>query len=455
MSNTLNYSGDRLNPAHHHLTGGATPRPLEVALVDGTTSTRRRRGGRRETYSKPKTVATTPPTCGKEIDAYDSDSDERSIDMTTMIAALNDSINTFSSSYTGCEFATAGASSSSSAELTLGSAMMPSRHKRSDSKDSNEKKNRRTQRRLQLQRHMQNDHVEIPNGSFSSINSSGPSSYHDRTCLQNNLMMVAALIVVVIIGGLIVTTATRMLAGDTRRQHPTIGASFHDLLAPRSSTISQELLDKLTEDSRIHDHELEALRKQLELVKQHEAQLEAELHERHGDNRQAQLRQESSSVNLRLRGANSNINLMNNADLGVTTDVGSDNDHPYPDERTIHLVNRSPFMIRVFWISQHVIDAQQQLVEWVILGGQNAAEEGLQPSTMYHFHAHPHHKFGIRKYTETGTLEDRPAEWEDLFYVVPGVDPEDDAGGGTETNNGTSNKDPFLIVTESWELDVL
>jgi hypothetical protein len=92
-----------------------------------------------------------------------------------------------------------------------------------------------------------------------------------------------------------------------------------------------------------------------------------------------------------------------------------------PAERDVHLINRSPWEVQVFWISQNVIDYDPNdgspVVQWMLLSGEEG--QNILPSTTYHFHARPGHRFGIKRYPQGDSLTYvAPAFPQDQYIVL-------------------------------------
>jgi len=375
---------------------------------------------------------------------------------------------------------------------------------------------------------------DLANEKNESINSSSSSSNNifsqrhrrgrgksnndgnDPTAFMFRILRITAaftlIILLMFVGGFIIEIATRQLfdqAGSTTRsrsfieQQQKVSQQQQEQqrsgpivpTAPRTATVTEGLLEKLKEDSRIHESELHALQEELSKVKEHEHQLAAEL-------TGLRLNQLTSQNNLRGGGSggsgtgapagatsaasssaesDNSRNNNNKSDTGNNVAIMKDDYNPYrqnPGERYIHLLNRSPSPIQLFWINQeHVLDEERHLVEWVVVetssatmiksrvattlenGDETIIQEGegknlILPGTTYHFHARPYHRFAIER---AGASENSHGSIKDhLFFDVPGddegYDENSDGDGGDVTI--TNGDDPLVIVTESWELDI-
>lgn len=191
--------------------------------------------------------------------------------------------------------------------------------------------------------------------------------------------------------------------------------------APRQAVMSAELLEQLHRDNQLQHEELEKLRHELEQVQQQQQKQRQQEEALASNSNQQNLRSQRKDTAVAASEAETTsdqqqVQLQKLRGNNNNDDASSNKVPPIPDERMVHLINRSPWAVQVFWISQNVIGKDEEgmdVVEWKMMGGE---EHGIQPDTSYHFHARPNHGFAIRKYLPS--LEDGGSVVEDVLYTA-------------------------------------
>mmetsp|Transcript_61340 Transcript_61340/g.150143 ORF Transcript_61340/g.150143 Transcript_61340/m.150143 type:complete len:529 (+) Transcript_61340:370-1956(+) len=310
------------------------------------------------------------------------------------------------------------------------------------------------------------------NGSSSASQSNWFSSYYASKMMNHKLSLIIIqiiglfLIVVMCLGVIVIlqqgfsVVERGFPAGAGGGPSPS--SPYHQAIdamnnPPRSAQVTPELLEKLHQDNQLQHEELENLKKELREL--HEKQ-EQQQKQKSGNGMKDVLQRSAGDAaggppvavaaaagggggdgrtrsrspvdeafnKMRQRSEQERQKKLRGAAAAAA--ASSLADQLPPAEKDVHLINRSPWEIQVFWISQNVIgydpDDGTPMVEWLLMSGEE--DRNILPSTTYHFHARPSHKFGIKRYPSNDSV----------IYVAPEFP-----------------QDQYIVLTEDFTIDTI